>query len=181
MPRRFPKAAISTALKVVFDGANGAAYKVGPRTLNELGAEVITIGCSPNGRNINAGCGSTEPGLLQQTVPAVQADVGIALDGDGDRVVMVDETGDIVDGDQLLYMLATARKEEGRLTGPVVGTVMSNLGLEHALRDQHIDFRSGQSRRSLRTGDAAGDRRHDRRRNVRSHDRAWTRRRPATA
>ncbi len=128
-------------VKVVFDGANGAGYKVGPRTLNELGADVITIGCSPNGRNINAGCGSTEPDLLQRTVPAVEAAVGIALDGDGDRVVMVDEQGDLLDGDQLLYILATARKQDGTLKGPVVGTVMSNLGLEHALARQDIEFR----------------------------------------
>ena len=128
-------------LKIVFDGANGAGYKVGPRTLANLGAEVIPIGCSPNGRNINDGCGSTHPDLLQLTVPAVKADVGIALDGDGDRVVMVDEQGSLVDGDQLLYVLATARQDKGGLGGPVVGTVMSNLGLEHALKAQDIDFR----------------------------------------
>ncbi len=127
-------------LKVVFDGANGAGYKVGPRTLGNLGAEVIPIGCSPNGKNINDGCGSTEPDLLQLTVPALKADVGVALDGDGDRVVMVDENGNLIDGDQLLYVLATARKDKGRLEGPVVGTVMSNLGLEHALRAQDIEF-----------------------------------------
>ena len=128
-------------VKVVFDGANGAGYKVGPRTLAELGAEVIPIGCSPNGRNINDGCGSTHPDLLQLTVPAVRADAGIALDGDGDRVVMVDELGQTVDGDQLLYILATARQREGVLKGPVVGTVMSNLGLERALNKHDIEFR----------------------------------------
>ena len=128
-------------LKVVFDGANGAGYKVGPRTLMGLGADVIPLGCSPNGKNINDGCGSTEPELLQVTVPAVKADVGVALDGDGDRVVMVDESGTLVDGDQLLYVLATARKDKGSLKGPVVGTVMSNLGLEHALKARGIDFR----------------------------------------
>lgn len=128
-------------VKVVFDGANGAGYKVGPRTLTELGAEVIPIGCSPNGRNINDGCGSTHPELLQLTVPAVKADAGIALDGDGDRVVMVDELGQTVDGDQLLYILATARQREGVLKGPVVGTVMSNLGLERALNKHDIEFR----------------------------------------
>ncbi len=128
-------------LKIVFDGANGAGYKVGPRTLADLGAEVIPIGCSPNGRNINDGCGSTEPDLVQVTVPVVKADVGVVLDGDGDRVVMVDEKGALVDGDQLLYVLATARKNDGGLEGPVVGTVMSNLGLEHALRDRNIEFR----------------------------------------
>jgi phosphoglucosamine mutase len=128
-------------LKVVFDGANGAGYKVGPRALAALGAEVIPIGCSPNGKNINDGCGSTQPDLLQLTVPAVGADVGVAIDGDGDRLVMVDEKGNLVDGDQLLYVLAAARHEKGELQGPVVGTVMSNLGLEHALNALTIEFR----------------------------------------
>ncbi len=128
-------------LKIVFDGANGAGYKVGPRTLGNLGAEVIPIGCSPNGRNINDGCGSTEPNLLQLTVPALKADVGVALDGDGDRLVMVDEDGELIDGDQLLYILATARHKDGSLKGPVVGTVMSNLGLENALKAENIEFR----------------------------------------
>ena len=127
-------------LTVVFDGANGAGYKVGPRTLADLGAEVITIGCSPNGRNINDRCGSTHPELLQKTVVAVEADVGIALDGDGDRLVMTDETGALIDGDQLLFILATSRQAEGTLKGPVVGTVMSNLGLEHALNERDIAF-----------------------------------------
>ena len=137
----FPEGLDLDGMNVVFDGANGAGYKVGPRTLNALGANVVTIGCSPNGRNINDGCGSTHPELLQKTVIAVEAAVGIALDGDGDRVVMVDERGGIVDGDQLLFVLATARKAEGSLKGPVVGTVMSNLGLEHALEQQDIAFR----------------------------------------
>lgn len=137
----FPEDLNLEGMKVVFDGANGAGYKVGPRTLNELSAEVISIGCSPNGRNINEGCGSMEPELLQKTVVAVEAAAGIALDGDGDRVVMVDELGQIVDGDQLLYVLAMARKAEGALCGPVVGTVMSNLGLEHALQRENIEFR----------------------------------------
>jgi len=128
-------------LKIVFDGANGAGYKVGPRILANLDAEVIPIGCSPNGRNINDGCGSTNPGLLQSTVPAIGANVGVALDGDGDRVVLVDELGQLVDGDQILYVLATAWQQDGRLRGPVVGTVMSNLGLERALQKQDIDFR----------------------------------------
>jgi phosphoglucosamine mutase len=137
----FPQDLRLDGVKVVFDGANGAGYKVGPRTLGALGAEVIPIGCSPNGQNINAGCGSTSPELLQLTVPAVKADVGVALDGDGDRVVLVDEDGNLVDGDQLLYVLATARQRDGQLKGPVVGTVMSNLGLEHALGAANIDFR----------------------------------------
>ena len=127
-------------LKVVFDGANGAGYKVGPRMLGSLGADIIPIGCSPNGKNINEGCGSTEPDLLQLTVPALNADVGIALDGDGDRLVMVDENGQLLDGDQLLYIMAIDRHQNGELTGPVVGTVMSNLGLEKALQAQNIEF-----------------------------------------
>jgi phosphoglucosamine mutase len=137
----FPPGLDLDGMKVVFDGANGAGYKVGPRTLNELGANVISIGCSPNGKNINKDCGSTHPELLQKTVVAVEAAVGIALDGDGDRVVMVDELGNTVDGDQLLYVLASARQASGDLEGPVVGTVMSNLGLEHALERQDISFR----------------------------------------
>ncbi|MDZ7643765.1 MAG: phosphoglucosamine mutase [Woeseiaceae bacterium] len=140
----FPEDLDLEGVKIVFDGANGASYKVAPRTLGELGAEVIPIGCSPNGKNINQGCGSTEPALLQQTVPAVCADVGIALDGDGDRVLMVDEAGYLLDGDQLLFILASSRKEAGLLRGPVVGTVMSNLGLEHALQQMDIEFRRAQ-------------------------------------
>jgi phosphoglucosamine mutase len=128
-------------LKIVFDGANGAGYKVGPRTLGNLGAEVIPIGCSPNGKNINDGCGSTEPDLLQLTVPALKADVGVALDGDGDRLIMVDENGQLIDGDQLLYILATSRHRQGTLKGPVIGTVMSNLGLEKALKAENIEFK----------------------------------------
>jgi phosphoglucosamine mutase len=109
-----------------------------------LGAEIVPIGCSPNGRNINDGCGSTAPELLQLTVPGVRAQVGLALDGDGDRVVMVDELGRCVDGDQLLFILATERHKTGALRGPVVGTVMSNLGLEHALTERGIGFRRAQ-------------------------------------
>ena len=130
--------------KIVIDCANGAGYKVAPRVLADLGADIVPIGCSPNGRNINDGCGSTSPELLQLTVPGVRAHVGVALDGDGDRVVLVDELGRCVDGDQLLYILATARKSRGELKGPVVGTVMSNLGLEHALAALDIDFRRSQ-------------------------------------
>ena len=130
--------------KIVIDCANGAAYKVAPRVLADLGAEIVPIGCSPNGRNINDGCGSTAPELLQLTVPGVRAHVGLALDGDGDRVMMVDELGRCVDGDQLLFILATARRKSGELRGPVVGTVMSNLGLEHALAERDIGFRRAQ-------------------------------------
>src|SRR5580698_7581833 len=130
--------------KVVIDCANGAGYKVAPRVLADLGAEIVPIGCSPNGRNINDGCGSTSPELLQLTVPGVRAQVGLALDGDGDRVVMVDELGRSVDGDQLLFILATARHLSGELKGPVVGTVMSNLGLQHALESRSIEFMRAQ-------------------------------------
>ncbi len=127
-------------LKIVIDCGNGACYKVGPRLLADLGAEIVPIGCSPNGRNINDGCGSLAPDLLQLTVPGVRAAVGIAVDGDGDRLVMVDHLGRVVDGDQLLYIIARARKREGTLRGPVVGTVMSNFGLELALRGERIEF-----------------------------------------
>ncbi|MFO7285494.1 MAG: phosphoglucosamine mutase [Gammaproteobacteria bacterium] len=128
-------------LKIVVDASHGAGYKVAPRVIAELGADVVPVGCSPNGRNINDGCGSTRPDLLKLTVTGVRAHVGFALDGDGDRVVMVDERGDIVDGDRLLYILARDRRERGVLKGPVIGTVMSNLGLELALRDLGIEFR----------------------------------------
>jgi phosphoglucosamine mutase len=127
-------------MKIVVDSANGAAYKVAPRTLADLGAEIVPIGSAPNGRNINVGCGSTAPELLQLTVPGVRAQVGIALDGDGDRLLMVDHLGRIVDGDQLLYVIACARHAEGTLKGPVVGTLMTNLGLELALRQKGIAF-----------------------------------------
>jgi phosphoglucosamine mutase len=130
-----------TGFKLVIDCANGAGYKVGPRILADLGAEIVPIGCSPNGRNINLNCGSTAPELLQLTVPGVRAQAGIALDGDGDRLVMVDHFGRIVDGDQLLYIIAKDRKMNGTLHGPVVGTVMSNLGLEHALAAEEIEFK----------------------------------------
>jgi phosphoglucosamine mutase len=133
-----------SGFKIVIDCANGAGYKVAPRVLADLGAEIVPIGCSPNGRNINDGCGSTAPELLQLTVPGVRAQVGLALDGDGDRVVMVDELGRCVDGDQLLFILATALRQTGELRGPVVGTVMSNLGLEHALAERNIEFRRAQ-------------------------------------
>jgi phosphoglucosamine mutase len=127
-------------LKVVIDCAHGAAYKVAPRVLTDLGAEIIPIGCSPNGRNINLRCGSTAPELLQLTVSGVGADVGIALDGDGDRLVMVDHLGRLVDGDRLLYVIARDRHSQGELKGPVVGTVMSNLGLEQSLQADGIPF-----------------------------------------
>ena len=137
----FPAGMDLSGFKIVIDCANGAAYKVAPRVLADLGAEIVPIGCSPNGRNINDGCGSLSPELLQLTVPGVRANAGIALDGDGDRLVMVDELGRIVDGDQLLYIIARARAAAQTLRGPVVGTVMSNLGLEVGLRELGIEFR----------------------------------------
>jgi phosphoglucosamine mutase len=127
--------------KIVVDASHGAAYKVAPRVMSDLGADVIPVGCSPNGRNINEGCGSTRPDLLKLTVTGVRAHVGMALDGDGDRVVMVDERGNLVDGDQLLYILACDRQSSDALRGPVVGTVMSNFGLEVALQDLGVAFR----------------------------------------
>ena len=153
-----------SGLKIVIDCANGAAYKVAPRILADLDADIVPIGCSPNGRNINDGCGSTSPELLQLTVPGVHAHVGVALDGDGDRVVMVDHLGRLVDGDQLLYVIAVgAPRAPARLRGPVVGTVMSNFGLELALRRLGDRFRSRAGRRSACARQAEGKRRHARR------------------
>jgi phosphoglucosamine mutase len=133
-----------SGFKIVVDASHGAGYKVAPRVITALGADVVPVGCSPNGRNINDGCGSTRPDLLKLTVTGVRANVGIALDGDGDRLVMVDECGEVVDGDQLLFILARDRKATDTLAGPVVGTVMSNLGLELALKDLGIEFRRAQ-------------------------------------
>ncbi|MBT8138010.1 MAG: phosphoglucosamine mutase [Gammaproteobacteria bacterium] len=129
-----------SGMRVVVDGANGATYKIAPRVFADLGADVVTIACSPNGKNINDGCGSTAPGMLQSTVTALEADLGIAFDGDGDRLVMVDHTGQVIDGDQLLYAITMSRRDAGQLQGPVVGTVMSNLGLEQAIRGMGIEF-----------------------------------------
>ncbi len=127
-------------LKVVVDCANGATYHIAPEVLSELGADVIAIGVHPDGLNINEGCGSTAPGRLCQAVLDHEADLGIALDGDGDRVVMVDHLGTVLDGDELLYIITQARKQDGRIQGGVVGTVMSNLGLEEAIHDMGLEF-----------------------------------------
>jgi phosphoglucosamine mutase len=128
-------------LKVVLDCSHGATYQIAPAVFSELGATVITIGNQPNGLNINHECGSTHPELLRTTVLEEKADLGIAFDGDGDRVLMVDHKGELVDGDQLLFIVATHAHEQGRLNGGVVGTQMSNLGLELALRDKGIEFK----------------------------------------
>jgi phosphoglucosamine mutase len=127
-------------LKIVVDCANGATYRVAPSVFSELGAEVQAIAAKPNGLNINVDCGSTHPQALQKAVLKYQADLGIALDGDGDRVLMVDSQGELVDGDELVFIIATARKQAKKLRGAVVGTLMSNLGLEKALKNQGIPF-----------------------------------------
>ncbi len=130
----FPEELRLDGLKVVIDCANGAAYQVAPSALWELGAETIAIGVSPNGTNINDKCGSTSPAMLQETVVASGADIGIALDGDADRLIIVDEQGRIVDGDQIMALIGKSWSAAGRLKGGgVVATVMSNLGLERYL------------------------------------------------
>ncbi|MDG1462956.1 MAG: phosphoglucosamine mutase, partial [Gammaproteobacteria bacterium] len=135
-----PESMSLDGVKIVLDCSHGAAYKVAPRVLSQLGADLIAIGCSPNGLNINKDCGSTQPKLLQATVRGVGADLGIALDGDGDRLLMVDSDGNLLDGDHLLYLLASHRQAKGTLKGPVVGTLMSNLGLEVSLKEKGIEF-----------------------------------------
>ena len=135
----FPRRMRLDGLKVVVDCANGAAHRVAPEALWELGAQVIPIGVDPNGHNINDGCGSTHPEVAAQAVVAHGADVGLCLDGDADRIILVDEVGAIGDGDQLMALLARRWQSEERLNGgALVATVMSNLGLEHYLKDLGI-------------------------------------------
>jgi phosphoglucosamine mutase len=129
-----------TGIKVVIDCAHGATYHIAPHVISEIGAEVITIGAKPDGLNINDECGATKPEKLVATVLAHQADIGIALDGDGDRLIMVDHKGEIVDGDELIYIIAKSRLEAGQMAGPIVGTLMTNLGMEHALNQLGIDL-----------------------------------------
>ncbi|WP_300974294.1 phosphoglucosamine mutase [Sphingomonas sp. LHG3406-1] len=132
----FPERLRLDGLKIVVDCANGAAYHVAPDALWELGAEVISLGVQPNGTNINDECGSTHPELLQETVVASGADIGLALDGDADRLIVVDETGKVIDGDQLMALIALDQQRQGLLRGDgVVATVMSNLGLERRLSE----------------------------------------------
>ncbi|MDH6231146.1 phosphoglucosamine mutase [Mesorhizobium soli] len=134
--RTLPRSMSLTGLRIVIDCANGAAYKVAPAALWELGAEVITIHDDPNGFNINEECGSTHPASLAKKVHEVRADIGIALDGDADRMVIVDERGNVVEGDQVLALIGESWHQSGRLAGGgVVATVMSNLGLERFLGD----------------------------------------------
>lgn len=135
----FPRSLNLNGLRVVIDCANGAAYKVAPLALYELGAEVIELGVQPNGFNINDECGSTHPNAMAEKVREVRADIGIALDGDADRLVICDEKGHLVDGDQIMALIAGAWSVEDRLSGGgVVATVMSNLGLERFLKDRGL-------------------------------------------
>ncbi|MEQ8484803.1 MAG: phosphoglucosamine mutase [Pseudomonadales bacterium] len=127
-------------LKIVLDCAHGATYHVAPGVFEELGADIVVMGNAPNGTNINDGCGSTAPSAMAARVVETGADLGIAFDGDGDRVVMVDAAGELLDGDELLYIIARHRAERGLLRGGVVGTVMSNFGLEQALDAEGIPF-----------------------------------------
>lgn len=127
-------------LKIVVDCANGAAYYIAPNVFRELGADIIEIGVEPNGLNINLDCGATHPEILRRHVLNVGADIGIALDGDGDRVILVDHEGTILDGDELLYIIAKHRKDMGLLKGGVVGTVMTNFGIEQAFRELGVEF-----------------------------------------
>ena len=137
----FPDHLRLDGLKVVVDCANGAAYQVAPDALWELGAEVIALGTQPNGLNINDGCGSTAPDVLKETVVASGADLGLALDGDADRLIVVDEKGEMVDGDQLMALIALSQYRLGALRGGgIVATVMSNLGLERKLGENGLDM-----------------------------------------
>ena len=141
----FCKASIPTRLdfsgmKIVVDCAHGATYHIAPHVLRELGADIIVIGAEPNGLNINEGCGATKPDKLVAAVLENKADFGIALDGDGDRLVMVDHKGEVVDGDELIYIIAKSRQDVGQMSGPVVGTLMTNLGMEYGLKNLGIEL-----------------------------------------
>lgn len=127
-------------LKLIIDCANGATYQIAPTVFSELGASISTIGVEPDGVNINVDCGSVYPESLQQAVRREAAQAGIAFDGDGDRVIMVDELGQVLDGDELLFIIARHRLDSGELRGPVVGTLMSNYGLELALHSLGVEF-----------------------------------------
>lgn len=136
----FPSVMNLRGMKIVVDCAHGATYHIASHVFHELGAEVVAIGVKPDGININDGYGATSPGNLQKAVVEHQADLGIALDGDGDRLVMVDKAGVLYDGDQLIYVIARHRHEHGRLVGGVVGTLMTNLAFEHAMGRMGIPF-----------------------------------------
>lgn len=141
----FCKASVPTRLdfsgmRIILDCAHGATYHIAPHVFSEVGAEVVTIGAEPDGLNINDECGATKPERLAATVLAYRADFGIALDGDGDRLVMVDHKGEVVDGDELIYIIAKARLDAGQMSGPVVGTLMTNLGMEHGLKKLGVNL-----------------------------------------
>ncbi|RNM05727.1 phosphoglucosamine mutase [Dickeya undicola] len=136
----FPSELSLSGLKIVVDCANGATYHIAPSVLRELGARVIAIGCEPDGMNINEQCGATDVTQLQARVLSEKADVGLAFDGDGDRLIMVDHQGNKVDGDQILYIIAREALRQGQLRGGAVGTLMSNMGLELALKQLGVPF-----------------------------------------
>ena len=142
---QFPKDLSLEGLKVVLDCANGATYHIAPNVMRELGAEVIPTACEPNGVNINDNCGATHVDALKKAVLEHQADVGIAYDGDGDRVMMVDHDGHVFDGDDIVYIIACQADSDGNLGGGVVGTVMSNMGLENALKAAALPLRAAKS------------------------------------
>lgn len=136
----FPLKMDLNGMKIVVDCGHGATYFVGPSVFKELGAEVIAIGVEPDGLNINKNCGSTKPKSLQEKVLKHSADLGIAFDGDGDRLIMVDNKGEIVDGDELIFIIARSRQKNEELDGGVVGTLMTNIGMEIALKESGIPF-----------------------------------------
>ena len=140
LKKNFPKDFNLRDLRIVIDCANGAGYKAGPELLKSLGAKVIAIGIKPNGLNINKNCGSTFPNKIKLAVKKYKAHIGISLDGDADRIIMCDENGDIIDGDQIIAALATRWKRKKMLRGGVIGTLMSNYGLEKFFRSQKIKF-----------------------------------------
>ena len=135
-----PYAMSFSGLKVVLDCGNGATYHIAPEVFDELGADVVTLGVDPDGYNINTDCGSTSPERLAKEVLACQADIGIAFDGDGDRVIMVDHQGNIVDGDEILYVIAQDSIDTGHFSGGVVGTLMTNFGLEVVFQEMGVEF-----------------------------------------
>ncbi|MDA9650385.1 phosphoglucosamine mutase [Candidatus Pelagibacter sp.] len=140
LKKNFPKEFNLRGLRIVIDCANGAGYKAGPELLKSLGAKVISIGVNPNGLNINNNCGSTYPNKIKFAVKKNKAHLGISLDGDGDRIIMCDESGNIIDGDQIIAALATRWKDKKMLIGGVVGTLMSNYGLEKFFKSKKIKF-----------------------------------------
>ncbi|WP_440876072.1 phosphoglucosamine mutase [Thalassotalea sp. PLHSN55] len=137
---QFPSELSLSGLKIVVDCANGATYHIAPSVFRELGAEVVELAASPNGTNINDGCGATSMDMISSAVVEHKADLGIALDGDGDRLMMVDHTGYVIDGDEVVFIIASQDIQSGRMRGGVVGTLMSNMGLEIALADLGVPF-----------------------------------------